>query len=129
MTWVTRTVVIPASMLALANDLAKAFDPDSGGDKTFIVGLSATGSLPVTHYISQLSITEENAPLLLDAVGFHTKAAALAGQRSRALTRTRAEVTTLRAAVTVSDQPARAVATSLGLQFLSAVDQRALSGS
>lgn len=118
MTWTTRTVVIPASMLSIANDLAKVFDPDSAGDKTFTVGLSANGQLPFSHYISQLNITEENAPLLLNAMEFYAKTAGFSVQRSRPFTRTLSDAQTLRGAITVSDQPARVVAAGMGLQFL-----------
>jgi hypothetical protein len=43
-------VILPAADQAQANVLAKSeFDSD-GGEKTFSIGLSATGQAPATHY-------------------------------------------------------------------------------
>jgi hypothetical protein len=42
-------IVVAAAAADACNTHAQAIDPD-GGDRTFTVGLSATGSAPATHY-------------------------------------------------------------------------------
>ena len=43
-------IIIPAADRDRANALAKDQFDQTGGEKTFSVGLSATGKAPVTHY-------------------------------------------------------------------------------
>ncbi len=43
-------IIIPAADRDAANSLAKAQFDTAGGEKTFSVGLSASGNAPVTHY-------------------------------------------------------------------------------
>jgi len=44
------TIVIPAAQIASVNKWMKDNIDKIGGDKTFHIGLSATGSAPATHY-------------------------------------------------------------------------------
>ena len=44
------TLVVEAADQAAANQQAATLDPDTGGDKTFSIALSATGANPPTHY-------------------------------------------------------------------------------
>lgn len=48
-------LVCTAANVAAANALAAAWDPDTGGDRTFgqDLGLSASGKAPATHYMVQ----------------------------------------------------------------------------
>lgn len=43
-------VIIPAANQEQANALSKSEFDEAGGDKTFSIGLSATGKQPATHY-------------------------------------------------------------------------------
>lgn len=59
--WNKRAViVIPVEGLEIANKIAKAFDPDSGGDKSF--GILRVGN-PVTHYVCNTPLVDSMADL------------------------------------------------------------------
>ena len=58
-----RTIIIPASAQANAQALCKGL-AGAAGDGMFVVGLSASGEAPATHYISSGTISAEMAALL-----------------------------------------------------------------
>ena len=63
MTYTFRTFIVPESVAKTARDMcADIAGPD--GDGMFTTELSATGSDPVTHYISSGVISDEMAALL-----------------------------------------------------------------
>jgi hypothetical protein len=66
MSWVHRFMVIPAAFQSLAKGLASGLAGDSARDM-WAVGLSANGSAPPTHYVSNGLIKQEFAELLGDA--------------------------------------------------------------
>lgn len=61
--WTFRTMIVPLAHSPLAADLAKGI-AGPPGDGMWTTGLSATGELPATHYISTGYIEEEFAKLL-----------------------------------------------------------------
>jgi len=54
----TIIMIIPAPLLVVGNAIGRALDPDTGGDKTFSVPLSADGSEPATHYAASTAAAE-----------------------------------------------------------------------
>jgi len=61
MTDIFATIIVTAAQAKAARDAAAAIP---GGDGMFTAGLSATGSMPATHYISSGSVPQE----IVDAV-------------------------------------------------------------
>lgn len=59
-----RTIIVPAAFQQLAQALCEAAAEGDAGAGMFATGLSATGSLPATHYISSGPIYESLADLL-----------------------------------------------------------------
>lgn len=59
-----RTIIVPAAFQQLAQALCEAAAEGDAGAGMFTTGLSATGSLPATHYISSGPIYESLADLL-----------------------------------------------------------------
>lgn len=58
----TVTIIVPVAIVAVANMVAKAFDPDTGGARTFgAVQLSATGLPPATHTACNTASRDEFA--------------------------------------------------------------------
>ena len=129
-----RTIIIPASLQAKAQGLCEGL-AGSAGAGMFVVGLSASGEAPATHYISSGPISDEMAALLplttvtQDAEGndvittapgdaaYVVELAAQAG-----ITVTVEQVAGLLAAVDVSDQAPFDAMARLGLKLV----QRAL---
>lgn len=66
MSWVHRTLIVPAANALVARRLCDGLAPVGSGSNMFISELSATGSLPVTHYISS-GLIQDNFAALLDA--------------------------------------------------------------
>lgn len=64
MAWVHRTLIVPVSQVTLAREICQKVPPGKSGWDMFTVGLSATGSLPATHYISSGLIQDDFAYLL-----------------------------------------------------------------
>ena len=60
MAWVHRTIVVPAAFV----EPARAACAGPGGDGMFTTGLSETGELPATHFVSYGLIEEEFAIML-----------------------------------------------------------------
>ena len=63
-TWTYRTIIVPAAFQQLAQALCKAAAEGDAGQGMFTTGLSATGALPATHYISSGYIFDDFAALL-----------------------------------------------------------------
>ena len=125
-----RTIVIPASVAVNARNLCKGLAPGSG-DGMFLTGLSATGGPPSTHFVSSGSISDEMAALLpcktvtKDAEGNDVittspgmPAAVPALATKAGLSTTKAKITTLYAAIDVSDQDPFAALARLGLKMV-----------
>ena len=63
-TWTHRTIIVPAAFQQLAQGLCAAAAEGDAGKSMFTTGLSATGALPATHYISSGYIFDDFAALL-----------------------------------------------------------------
>ncbi len=125
-----RTIIIPASAQANAQALCKGL-AGPAGDGMFVVGLSASGEAPATHYISSGTISAEMAALLpcksvtLDkdgkeqittTPGMPEAVPALAAKAK--ISTTKAKITALYSAIDVSDQDPHAAVARLGLKFV-----------
>ena len=72
-----RTIIVPAAFQQLAQGLCAAAAEGDAGEGMFTTGLSATGALPATHYISSGPIYESLADLLpLTTVAYEEEDAA-----------------------------------------------------
>ncbi len=72
-----RTIIVPAAFQQLAQGLCAAAAEGDAGAGMFTTGLSATGALPATHYISSGPIYESLADLLpLTTVAYEEEDAA-----------------------------------------------------
>lgn len=125
-----RTIIIPASAQRNAQALCKGL-AGAAGDGMFVVGLSASGEAPATHYISSGPISTEMAALLpcktvtKDAEGKDVVTTApgmpeavpdLAAKAK--ISTTKAKITALYASIDVSDQPPFEAMARLGLQMV-----------
>lgn len=124
-----RTIIVPKAKQALSQSLCAGLAGNAGAGM-FVVGLSATGNAPATHFISSGLISDDMAYLLpctsvtTDAEGKQQitttpghpelvpAIAAKAG-----ITVTRAQIDALYAAIDVSDQEPFAAMARLGLQI------------
>lgn len=59
-----RTIIVPEAFQQLTQGLCEAIAEGDAGKGMFTTGLSATGELPATHYISSGHIFQEFADLL-----------------------------------------------------------------
>ncbi len=129
---VDRTFIIPASVQGKAQALCKGL-AGVAGDGMFVVGLSASGNAPATHYISAGPISSDMAALLpctsvtTDAEGKQTVSttpgmpeAVPALAPKDGLRTTKTKITALYAAIDVSDQPPFEAMARLGLQIVQA---------
>lgn len=122
---VLRTIIVPAGLVVKARALGK--EVDRRGDGMFTTGLSPTGVLPATHYISSGIIDTQFATVLGD--GLMLDAAADAGAKAqglvRASTKTDAVNTVAQAIVHVGEAPdgspedVHALLERLGLKIIS----------
>ena len=125
-----RTIIVPANKQALSQALTVGL-AGSAGDGMFVVGLSATGNAPATHYISAGPISSDMAALLPcksvtnDAEGQQTitttpgmpeAVPALAAKAG--ITATKTQINALYAAIDVSDQEPFAALARLGLKMV-----------
>mgnify|MGYP000151946199 FL=1 len=125
-----RTIIIPASAQSNAQALCKGL-AGAAGDKMFVVGLSASGEAPATHYISSGTISAEMAALLpcksvttdkdgkeqiTTTPGMPEAVPALAAKAKISTTKTK--ITALYSAIDVSDQDPHAAVARLGLQIV-----------
>lgn len=77
MTYVHRCLIIPAHRQALAQTLCESLAGPAGAGM-FVVGLSAGGTVPATHYIS-VGLIDADFAVLLDNAGLLAQACADAG--------------------------------------------------
>lgn len=123
----TVIMIIPAELLESANAIARALDPDTGGDRTFSVPLSADGSEPATHYAASTAAAESFVQTVLAVTAGQAELAALvAGDyaaRWPGLAPPAAEACTafLAAAVIVVDRSWGEVLEMAGLMMLSPI--------
>ena len=125
-----RTIIVPANKQALSQALTVGL-AGSAGDGMFVVGLSATGKAPATHFISSGPISTEMAALLpcktvtqdkdgkavvTTAPGMPEAVPDLAAKAK--ISTTKAKITALSAAIDVSDQPPFEAMARLGLQIV-----------
>lgn len=107
--WVHRCLIVPAAYADVAQNLCKEL---SGWDGLFDVGLSASGSLPATHYISNGLIEKDFADLLLAPGDVY----ALAVQRGVPVTLE--QITGVLSASTISPDQGAEVIAGLGLKLI-----------
>ena len=127
---VDRCIIIPASAQAKAQALCAGLAGQAGAGM-FVVGLSASGNAPATHYISSGPISSDMAALLPcksvtnDAEGQQTitttpgmpeAVPALAAKAG--ITATKTQINALYAAIDVSDQEPFAAMARLNLQIV-----------
>lgn len=127
---IDRCIIIPASAQAKAQALCAGLAGQAGAGM-FVVGLSASGNAPATHYISSGPISDEMAALLpcksitTDAQGNQQTTTtpgmpeavpALAAKAG--ITATKTQINALYAAIDVSDQPPFEAMARLGLQIV-----------
>lgn len=74
-TWLLRTLIVPATIVEQCRALCAAATP--AGDGMFTTPLSATGAIPATHYISSGMIDEAFAALLDSPEAMHEGLTAL----------------------------------------------------
>ena len=121
-----RTFIVPAAVVDMARTMCVGLAGEAG-DNMFTTELSATGSDPVTHYISSGVISDEMAALLplttvnpdgtvTTAPGDPAYAVELAAQAG--ITVTVEQVAGLLAAVDVSDQEGFAALDRAGLKMV-----------
>ena len=125
-----RTIIIPASAQRNAQALCKGL-AGAAGDGMFVVGLSASGEAPATHYISSGTISQGMAALLpcksvttdkdgkeqiTTTPGMPEAVPALATKAG--ISTTKAKITALYSAIDVSDQDPHAAVARLGLKFV-----------
>ena len=125
-----RTIIVPANKQALSQALTVGL-AGSAGDGMFVVGLSATGKAPATHFISSGPISTEMAALLpcktvtqdkdgkavvTTAPGMPEAVPDLAATAK--ISTTKAKITALYASIDVSDQPPFEAMARLGLQIV-----------
>ena len=125
-----RTIIVPKAKQALSQSLCAGLSPN-GGAGMFIVGLSASGNAPATHYISAGPISSDMAALLpckfvtndaqgnqqiTTTLGHPELVPALATEAG--ITVTRAQIDALYAAIDVSDQDPFAALDRLDLKLV-----------
>lgn len=99
---ILRTIIVPAALVANARELGGALSPAGAG--MYTTGLSATGALPATHYVSSGLISEPFAAILSDPIILYTTAQKGATSQGLTLTSTQAKVTDLVAQSMVGDE-------------------------
>ena len=112
MTDVFRTLIVPATQVALARSLGAGLSP--GGAGMFTTGLSPSGSAPATHFVSTGLIGERFAECIASGGALHA-ACTEAGASV-----TRAQCDALVAGSDVSEEEPFAVFARLGLSLVSA---------
>ena len=109
--YIFRTMILPASLVPLAQSLAVGVSGAAGSDM-WQVGLSADGSEPATHYISTGMIDDQFVAMLTDATALY------AACQAAGASVTQAQCDALVSGADVStDKPFDAMA-RLGLQMI-----------
>lgn len=62
-------IAVPAESLADASNMAATIDPDTGGEDSFTIALSAHGDEPATHWATNTLATESIVAMLAAVVG------------------------------------------------------------
>lgn len=129
MSWINRTMIVPAEHVDLARALAEGISGPAGAGM-WTTGLSADGTEPATHYISAGLIEDTFAALLplttytKDEDGNESSDTApgnaeyIAGEAEAPL----AVIEALLAAVTVTDEPATTTMARMGLVIVTPVE-------
>lgn len=125
-----RTIIVPKAKQALSQSLCAGLAGNAGAGM-FVVGLSATGNAPATHFISSGLISDDMAyllpctsvstgaegePVITTDPGHPELVPAIAAEKE--ITVTLAAVNALYAAIDVSDQDAMAALDRLGLRLV-----------
>ena len=128
-----RTIIVPAAFQSLAQGLCEAAADGDAGKGMFTTGLSVTGTIPATHYISAGYIEDTFADILpLTTITTATEmdepptietrpgnVAVVEGLAAQAgITLPAGTIAALFDAIDVSEQDAYAVIDRLGLQFI-----------
>ena len=125
-----RTMIVPASQVVLARSLAAALGP--GGEGMWITGLSPTGVLPATWFISTGGVPEQFAVLMplqvweWSEAGAWVQTSSVAGNPAAlhqivldaGVECTLAEIEALFAAVDVTEQEPYVAMARLGLEII-----------
>lgn len=111
MTYVQRCLVVTAANQALAQMLCETLAGEAGAGM-FVTGLSSSGNLPATHYISEGMISDDMA-MLLDNPAMLFAACQQAG-----LPQTLAECEALLNASDISQDTAFGAMARLGLKLI-----------
>ena len=124
MHYVRRCLIVPAAFALLARALCSGLAEGGAGDGMFLTPLSASGSLPATHYISQ-GMVEDGLAYLLPLTSFDSKgvASTAPGQPEVIVdlakgAATLPQVQALLAAVDVSEQDPFTSLARLGLKLV-----------
>lgn len=113
--WAFATMIVPAAQAPLARALAAALSPAGVG--MFVVGLSADGDEPASHFISTGKISAEFAPLLQDAAALYAACSAAGAGVAEA------QCQALVDASDVSEEPPFDALARLGLQLVQPDDE------
>lgn len=70
-TWTHRTMVVPATHVAMARTICETLAPGGSGGGMFTTPCSALGILPATHYVSAGLIWQQFADLLENPAALH----------------------------------------------------------
>lgn len=116
-TYVQRCLIVPAPYAPLARALCNGLAPGGSGSGMLATPVSATGSLPATHYISAGMIEDQFAALLPlgDAPGQPETIVALAAGAV-----TLAQAKALLSAIDVTEQDPFTAMSRLGLMLIQA---------
>ena len=109
-TYVHRTMIVPAALAPLARALAEWLEPVAGAGM-WETGLSPTGEAPPTHFVSAGMIEDVFADLIVDAEAMHQACVAAGAQVTLEQCR---KLVTLS---DVSDEPAFDAFARLGLML------------
>jgi hypothetical protein len=121
-----RTIIVPKAKQALSQSLCAGLAGNAGAGM-FVVGLSATGNAPATHYISSGLIDDSFANLLpltsVDSKGVSTTTSGnsagvvyLASQKEIVITLE--QIAELFSAIDVSEQPPFIAMARLGIEVV-----------
>ena len=111
MAFVHRCMIVPASIAPAVRGLCRVIANFSGEDM-FTVGLSASGSLPATHFVSSGLIDEDFANLM------DSPSAAFDVAVQNGVSITLDQITGILAAATISSEDGSKVISDLGLKII-----------
>lgn len=117
MTWVHRTLVVPAVIVESARNLGECMHPAARG--MFTTPLSPTGEMPTTHYISAGCIEDIWLGVLADSALLYGAALQGAADQGLTLTATLADAEALAAQSDISDEWWETACARLGVTLIS----------